>query len=150
MISVHAETFLAVQRVDAGIQYIRCPPQAELDRERRTFESLIRQKEFMLVPVTAAGEQLVQGQKTVTAADVGTNARTRRAGGRASKPTPCRVVVDVREFMSSLPSVLHQQGMQLVPMQLEVWFLPQRCFIAKLPHAVANDPATWMHVTHHI
>lgn len=99
---------------------IRQQLQAELDRERRTFESLIRQKEFMLVPVTAAGEQLVQGQKTVTAADVGTNARTRRAGGRASKPAPCRVVVDVREFMSSLPAVLHQQGMQLVPMQLEV------------------------------
>lgn len=72
------------------------------------------------MPVTAAGEQLVQGQKTVTAADVGTNTRTRRAGGRASKPTPCRVVVDVREFMSSLPAVLHQQGMQLVPVQLEV------------------------------
>lgn len=38
-----------------------------------------------------------------------TNALTRRAGGRSLRPLPKRVVVDVREFMSSLPSVLHQQ-----------------------------------------
>ena len=39
------------------------------------------------------------------------NALTRRAGGRApSRPDPKRVVVDVREFMSSLPAVLHQQA----------------------------------------
>jgi hypothetical protein len=39
------------------------------------------------------------------------NALTRRAGGRggAGRPQPKRVVVDVREFMSSLPAVLHQQ-----------------------------------------
>jgi ERCC4-type nuclease len=37
------------------------------------------------------------------------NTLTRRAGGRALRAQPKRVVVDVREFMSSLPSVLHQQ-----------------------------------------
>ena len=39
------------------------------------------------------------------------NALTRRAGGRGGtgRPQPKRVVVDVREFMSSLPAVLHQQ-----------------------------------------
>lgn len=31
-----------------------------------------------------------------------------------------RLVIDVREFMSSLPSVLHQQGLQIVPVTLEV------------------------------
>ncbi len=49
------------------------------------------------------------------------NALTRRAGGRMSnRPTPKRVVVDMREFMSSLPAVLHQQGMQVTPVTLEV------------------------------
>jgi hypothetical protein len=33
---------------------------------------------------------------------------------------PHHVVVDVREFMSSLPSVLHQQGFRLTPVTLEV------------------------------
>lgn len=33
---------------------------------------------------------------------------------------PRRLVIDVREFMSSLPSVLHQQGLQIVPVTLEV------------------------------
>ncbi len=43
------------------------------------------------------------------------------AGGRLStKPMPKRLVIDVREFMSSLPSVLHQQGLQIVPVTLEV------------------------------
>lgn len=36
------------------------------------------------------------------------------------RPTPKRVVVDVREFMSSLPAVLHGQGLEVVPVTLEV------------------------------
>ena len=43
------------------------------------------------------------------------------AGGRlGSKPIARRLVIDVREFMSSLPAVLHQQGLQIVPVTLEV------------------------------
>lgn len=43
------------------------------------------------------------------------------SGGRlSSKPVAKRLVIDVREFMSSLPSVLHQQGLQIVPVTLEV------------------------------
>lgn len=41
------------------------------------------------------------------------NQLTRMAGGRsagAARPTPKRLVVDVREFMSALPAVLHQQA----------------------------------------
>ena len=33
---------------------------------------------------------------------------------------PVRIVVDVREFMSHLPAVLHQQGFEIVPVTLEV------------------------------
>jgi len=43
------------------------------------------------------------------------------AGGRnAARDVPARVVVDVREFMSHLPAVLHQQGFEVVPVTLEV------------------------------
>lgn len=31
-----------------------------------------------------------------------------------------KVVVDVREFMSPLPAVLHQQGLDVIPVTLEV------------------------------
>ena len=38
------------------------------------------------------------------------NALTRVAGGRTgARVAPRRIVVDVREFMSTLPAVLHQQ-----------------------------------------
>ena len=35
-----------------------------------------------------------------------------------------RIVVDVREFMSSLPAVLHQSNMDIVPVTLEVGMRP--------------------------
>jgi DNA excision repair protein ERCC-4 len=45
---------------------------------------------------------------------------TRQRGGQLSVPTRLHVVVDVREFMSSLPSILHQSGFKLMPVTLEV------------------------------
>lgn len=47
---------------------------------------------------------------------------TQRARKRGLPPRPeCKkVVVDVREFRSSLPSLLHEAGMLLVPATLEV------------------------------
>lgn len=55
---------------------------------------------------------------------VATNALTRVGGGRpgvqGGRPAPRRVVVDIREFMSSLPSVLHHCDLELVPATLEV------------------------------
>jgi DNA excision repair protein ERCC-4 len=46
---------------------------------------------------------------------------TRKAGGRVMKRlTLLHVVVDIREFMSTLPAVLHQCGYTLLPCTLEV------------------------------
>ena len=43
------------------------------------------------------------------------------AGHRAGKGTALRkVVVDMREFMSSLPAVLYAQGLEILPLTLEV------------------------------
>jgi hypothetical protein len=51
------------------------------------------------------------------------NAVSRQGGSRlAPRAPPTRLVVDVREFMSSLPAVLYQQGLNLVPLTLEVSF----------------------------
>jgi DNA excision repair protein ERCC-4 len=47
--------------------------------------------------------------------------RSAAAGGRGTgRAVPRKLVVDVREFMSGLPSVLHQQGFYLSPVTLEV------------------------------
>ena len=56
----------------------------------------------------------------LTGPDKNPNAVTRRGGSRLTpKIIPTRVIVDVREFMSSLPSILYQQGLELVPITLE-------------------------------
>ncbi|KAH7435356.1 hypothetical protein KP509_06G061500 [Ceratopteris richardii] len=48
------------------------------------------------------------------------NALTRKAGGRKGPEKQMKVVVDMREFSSSLPCVLNQQGMKIIPVTLEV------------------------------
>lgn len=40
--------------------------------------------------------------------------------GRRARAVPHKLVVDVREFMSGLPAVLHSQGFKLTPITLEV------------------------------
>lgn len=65
------------------------------------------------------------------------NAITRRGGMMQPKSKqPRKLVVDIREFMSSLPSVLHQQHMEVIPVTLEVWPIhcpASRSFVLLLP-----------------
>ncbi|GJR11587.1 DNA repair endonuclease UVH1 [Tanacetum coccineum] len=48
------------------------------------------------------------------------NMVTRKAGGQKEASKETQVIVDMREFMSSLPNVLHQKGMNIIPVTLEV------------------------------
>ncbi|KAM0888139.1 hypothetical protein ACQ4PT_028499 [Festuca glaucescens] len=48
------------------------------------------------------------------------NSVTRNAGGRKPTEKEMQVIVDMREFMSSLPNVLHQKGIRIIPVTLEV------------------------------
>ncbi|CAM0871317.1 unnamed protein product [Alopecurus aequalis] len=48
------------------------------------------------------------------------NSLTRKAGGRKPTDKEMQVIVDMREFMSSLPNVLHQKGIRIIPVTLEV------------------------------
>ncbi|RPD58723.1 hypothetical protein L226DRAFT_617201 [Lentinus tigrinus ALCF2SS1-7] len=85
-----------------------------LRREKESFERLIKERGSMLMPIyedhtTPAGEALI---KTIS---------TRIAGGRKEVSTePARVVVDMREFRSSLPSLLHASGLLVLPVTLTV------------------------------
>ncbi|MEW5305380.1 MAG: hypothetical protein WDW36_007923 [Sanguina aurantia] len=101
---------------------------ASVAREQRAFTNLIEFKSHVVVPLDSGpGSQVVPRGPGVSAdlwLDLyGQNALTRVAGGRApaaAKKPMRRLVVDVREFMSSLPAVLHQQGFELIPVTLEV------------------------------
>ncbi|KAL9269911.1 DNA repair endonuclease UVH1-like protein [Drosera capensis] len=94
--------------------------EASIRRENGAFESLIRLKSLMMIPVdpdehlfgshTASEPQDPQAQ----------NAVTRTAGGRKDAEKEMQVIVDMREFMSSLPNVLHQKGMRIIPVTLEL------------------------------
>lgn len=56
----------------------------------------------------------------ISATGVTLNTSTRKGGGLKQAKKQMQVVVDMREFGSSLPSVLHQQGMKILPVTLEV------------------------------
>ncbi|XP_004691807.1 PREDICTED: DNA repair endonuclease XPF-like [Condylura cristata] len=45
---------------------------------------------------------------------------TRKAGGQEQQGAPQRVVVDMREFRSELPSLIHRRGIDIEPVTLEV------------------------------
>ncbi|KAI0353441.1 hypothetical protein OH77DRAFT_1522621 [Trametes cingulata] len=85
-----------------------------LRREKESFERLIKERGSMLMPIhedrtTAAGDALI---KTIS---------SRIAGGRKEISTePARVIVDMREFRSSLPSLLHASGLLVLPVTLTV------------------------------
>ncbi|CAI5500528.1 unnamed protein product [Closterium sp. Naga37s-1] len=100
--------------------------EASVRRENGAFEQLIRQKAVMTIPAEQDGRSTTEYSHmslpppplTHPAA---ANAVTRRGGGRrAVERQEMRVVVDMREFNSSLPCVLHQRGIKILPVTLEV------------------------------
>ncbi|CAK9870354.1 unnamed protein product [Sphagnum jensenii] len=94
--------------------------EASIRRENSAFENLIRQKASMMIPVDQDGRMLDATPPKQSATGVNLNAVTRKAGGRKQVEKQMQVVVDMREFGSSLPCVLHQQGIKILPVTLEV------------------------------
>ncbi|CAK8539532.1 unnamed protein product [Lathyrus sativus] len=94
--------------------------EASIRRENGAFESLIRQKSMMMIPADQSGQGL--GLNFTLDSDLNTaqNSITRKAGGRKEVDKEMQVIVDMREFMSSLPNILHQKGMRIIPVTLEV------------------------------
>ena len=88
---------------------------SEVRRETEAFKSLIENKASMVVPDAQDGKS---GDVVVMAPDAPRPTSTRKGGLGAVRRT--KVIVDVREFRSALPSLLHQRGMELIPLTLEV------------------------------
>ncbi|XP_027360566.1 DNA repair endonuclease UVH1 isoform X2 [Abrus precatorius] len=95
---------------------------ASISRENGAFESLIRQKSMMMIPVDQVcfTSLLFLSSNLVLDSITPHNSITRKAGGRKEVDKEMQVIVDMREFMSSLPNVLHQKGMRIIPVTLEV------------------------------
>lgn len=95
-----------------------------LRAEKQAFEYLIDQKASMVVPEEREGRDDTNAdlQRGEDADAGGAAARSSRQGGAAPPPpaeTP-RVIVDMREFRSELPSLLHRRGVDIVPATIEV------------------------------
>ncbi|OOF93486.1 hypothetical protein ASPCADRAFT_53191 [Aspergillus carbonarius ITEM 5010] len=85
-------------------------------REKDSFTKLIKEKGSMAVTIThdkSLEDPQEQFLRTV-------NTRIAGGGRLAATASPPRVVVDVREFRSALPSLLHGNNMIVVPCQLTV------------------------------
>ena len=101
-----------------------------LEREQQSFQRLIQHKKNMAVSLFTLGATMTQemhmAMKSATSSYAnGTlplSIDTRTGRGRPNKDNKDRrdIAVDVREFRSSLPSILHQGGMRLAPVTLTV------------------------------
>ncbi|KIM83728.1 hypothetical protein PILCRDRAFT_97161 [Piloderma croceum F 1598] len=89
---------------------------AGIRREKESFERLIKERGSMLLPVmdertagASVGDAII---KTIS---------SRIAGGRKElNKEPSRVIVDMREFWSTLPSLLHASRLLVIPATLTV------------------------------
>jgi DNA excision repair protein ERCC-4 len=84
-------------------------------REKDAFTKLIRERGSMAVTLTDTGAVDPQEAFLRTV-----NTRIAGGGRLAATAAPPTVVVDVREFRSALPSLLHGRNMVVVPCQLTV------------------------------
>lgn len=94
--------------------------ESSIRRENEAFESLIRQKSLMMIPVDQDGRCIGPTVANEPEPPLCQNSITRKAGGKKAPEKEMQVIVDMREFMSSLPNVLHQKGIRIVPVTLEV------------------------------
>lgn len=94
---------------------------SEIKREKRAFDALIHQKAHLMMPANVydAPFNVKMQQRQQHNARFQYSMDTRTTG---KKPVVAgvKVVVDVREFRSALPSMLHREAMVVQPVTLEV------------------------------
>ncbi|KAH7418007.1 hypothetical protein BKA64DRAFT_612845 [Cadophora sp. MPI-SDFR-AT-0126] len=86
-------------------------------REKDAFTKLIKEKSSMSVVMTLDAHGIEDPEDAFLRT---INTRIAGGGRLAATAQPPRVVVDVREFRSSLPSLLHGRSMVIVPCMLTV------------------------------
>ncbi|PPQ88277.1 hypothetical protein CVT25_005440 [Psilocybe cyanescens] len=87
---------------------------AGIRREKDSFERLIKERGSMLIT-------LVEDRRSANSESMIKVISSRLAGGRRElSAEPSRVIVDMREFRSTLPSLLHASGLVVLPATLTV------------------------------
>ncbi|KAL1894587.1 DNA repair protein RAD16 [Sporothrix stenoceras] len=90
-------------------------------REKDAFTKLIKERASMAVTLTTTASHNISNADDPQESFLRTvNTRIAGGGRLAATATQPRVVVDVREFRSSLPSLLHGRNMAVVPCMLTV------------------------------
>nr|XP_057917292.1 DNA repair endonuclease XPF isoform X2 [Doryrhamphus excisus] len=91
-----------------------------LSKEKKAFEHLIREKANMVIPEEREGREDTNLDLARNLEPANATTNTRKAGGQDQPKEPSRVIVDMREFRSELPSLLHRSGLDIEPVTLEV------------------------------
>ncbi|XP_004586829.2 DNA repair endonuclease XPF [Ochotona princeps] len=91
-----------------------------LRKEKEAFEKLIREKASMVVPEEREGRDETNLDLARGAASTNAPTDTRKAGGQEQNHMQQSIVVDMREFRSELPSLIHRRGIDIEPVTLEV------------------------------
>ncbi|KAL8283775.1 hypothetical protein RQP46_005207 [Phenoliferia psychrophenolica] len=107
-------------------------------KEKDAFERLIREKGVMAIPHEA--EYRPEDEES---AALRTVINSRLAGGsKQARTDPPRVIVDVREFRSSLPSLLHAGAFEVVPTTITIGdyiITPEMCVERKaIPDLISS------------
>ncbi|XP_065570144.1 DNA repair endonuclease XPF-like [Artemia franciscana] len=96
-----------------------------LRREKEAYEMLIKEKATMVVPEEREGrtelnqDLMRDPRKASEQLGWGSSAGTRQGGGPEATEQPL-VVVDMREFRSELPALIHRRGMDIYPITIEI------------------------------
>ncbi|XP_064626071.1 DNA repair endonuclease XPF-like [Lineus longissimus] len=94
-----------------------------LRKEKEAFEYLIKEKATMVIPEEREGkqedDQSLARDATPANETVGQTQKTRK-GGKETEEVQQRVIVDMREFRSELPSLIHRRGIDIEPVTIEV------------------------------
>uniref|UniRef100_A0A224YX84 DNA repair endonuclease XPF n=1 Tax=Rhipicephalus zambeziensis TaxID=60191 RepID=A0A224YX84_9ACAR len=92
-----------------------------LRREKDAFEFLIKEKSIMVIPEEQDGKGEYHPDLIDDLGKSNEPASSRKAGGAvAPVSTSRRVIVDLREFRSELPSLIHRRGINVQPVTIEV------------------------------
>ncbi|XP_007426369.1 DNA repair endonuclease XPF [Python bivittatus] len=91
-----------------------------LRKEKEAFEKLIREKASMVIPEEREGRDETNLDLARDSTPATVSIDTRKAGGQHQKAVQHSIVVDMREFRSELPSLIHRRGIDIEPVTLEV------------------------------
>ncbi|XP_067912356.1 DNA repair endonuclease XPF isoform X2 [Heterodontus francisci] len=91
-----------------------------LRKEKTAFEHLIREKAMMVIPEEREGRDDLNPDLARDVAPPTATMDTRKAGGQVQRKEQHRIIVDIREFRSELPSLIHRCGIDIEPVTLEV------------------------------